>query len=182
MVWKMRRESEPLVLCRRPDRADGGREVRIGKRANSDADHVGKPLALPKNCRSTTGAELKAEPGATFTLPTEGPALAVRRDNLASPKECGRSKDRPGAPLAGEAMAGRHQQRIASQADSQLAAGAGCFARNGFCHLASPPVTDAGSSRPAGSQATAGHRLTRAGARHGQGVGRSLIVSTRLVA
>jgi hypothetical protein len=80
--------------------------VRIRKRANGNAHHVGKPLALPKNRRAAIGTELKAEPRAAFALPTKGVVFTVSRNDLASPKEGRRSKDRTGAPLAGKAMAG----------------------------------------------------------------------------
>ena len=47
---------------------------------------------------------------------------------LVAPEERGRAEQRAGAPLAGEAMAGRDQRRIAAEAHPQLAAMAGRFA------------------------------------------------------
>src|SRR5476651_646230 len=129
-----RRKNEPLVLALRPDRARRRRKARIGKRAHRDADYFGRPLAGPRDRRAAVGTELKGEPGAAIGLPPEAAVLALGRHDLAALEEGGRAEDRPGAALAGLAVAGRHPVRLASQPDPQLPAGTRRFALAGLSH------------------------------------------------
>src|SRR5882724_4949617 len=129
------RQGQPVVSGLRPHRARGRRKVRIGEGADGDADDVGQAFVLPENCRAAIRAEPESEPGAAVALPAKSVALAFGGDDLVAREEGARSKNRPGAPLAGQAMTRRHDARLADRADAQLAAGAGGFALDACSHV-----------------------------------------------
>src|SRR5260221_774361 len=134
MAGDVLRKDEPVVLRPRPYRADGWRKVRIGEGADGDAHNVGQALILPEHGRTASGTEVEGKPGAAVTLPAKRIALAFHGENLIARKKGGRSEDRTSAALAGEAMARRHDTRLADRSDRQLATRAAGFARDCCSH------------------------------------------------
>jgi hypothetical protein len=60
-----------------------------------------------------------------------GAVLTVDRDDLVALEEGIRGEHRPGPPLAGKAVAGGHERRLAIEADPELAAGTGGLVLDG---------------------------------------------------
>lgn len=129
-----RGKRQPLVLGHRPDGSARRREIRVGKAAGRDADHVGHTLGLPEDVRAAGRAEVEGQPVAAVALAAESTMLAGRRDKLAFGKEGRRAEHGAGSALARLAMTGRDELRIARKPEPELAAMAGRFAFGGLGH------------------------------------------------
>lgn len=114
-----------------PDRLFGHRKAGIGKCARRDADQVREPFGLPPQRRSAIGAEMKGHVAAAGRRAPERLGSGGGQFHAVAGEKGRDAEQRPGSPLAIEAMTERHLCGLAGAGEDKLAAVAGGSAFHG---------------------------------------------------
>lgn len=117
-----RRKLEPLMLIFGPHRLLRHREVAIRESTRGYADEIGKAFGFPPKRRTAFGAKMEGDVEPARRRTPERPRFPARRRDTGSWKEGGYTEQRPGSPLAIQAMAKRNLGRLARAAEQKLAA------------------------------------------------------------
>lgn len=115
-----------------------GREGRVGESADRDRDIPGASFRFPEDGGAAFRAEVEAYRMAAVTAPGAGAGAAFDAD-IVPPVEGRQAERAAGAPLAVEAMAQRHQLRLATAFGPQLPAGTGGDAGSAGHAWGAPP-------------------------------------------
>ena len=115
---------QPWMLRPRPHRSRRARKVWIREGADRNHDQLRQPLVPPEDRRTAIRAEIEGQRRAALGHADEFFAVSLDGGNLLALEKGAGAEHGAGPPLAGQAVAGRHQPRCAVEANPQLPAGA----------------------------------------------------------